>query len=471
VLDYTDHQVLRDQGHVRRLLAAAASDLGKTLEFRVRDPSERVPSSVVSGRLGAGQGTPSNLRSSGGRGKRLVRSQSSGTFGGGSGVRARRRFSAASSARPVQLLVIFALAAGALLAGVILFILPRARVTLITTAEPLSADLVIAFTAGGVTKSSGTDTYPARHLVVEETIEGEFVVETVVETGERSQGTVALMNRTSTPQGIKSGTRLSSEHGPVMRTERDVIIPPLAKASVKVRAELGGTTGNLSRQRLSMSALPKASQRLLFAEVIEPLRGGTDQPVRTLAEEDIARAAGALKDQAEVRLRRKLQTEFGDQEAWFERGELLRTVVAEETTSVPAGAATEIFRLRAKVRAEMLTAPQGALRDFLRNLLRARVGKAKDIAKDLSLDDLRVLDVRWDELTANLSLHVETTVVPALDQDGIKEQLGGRSVSDAEAFLRNLQGISSASVALSPVWVKHVPENRRNVHIRLERGR
>lgn len=474
VLDCADHRILFEQGHVRKVLAAAAADLGKTLVFAARQPSDRLQPLSAS-------------RSQGLRPAMKIRSKTVGAFprnrvlssvdDGFTGVtRIRRGGFLAQAMRPVRLLAAFAFVAGALLAGVVLFILPRAHVTLTTVAEPLSADLSVVLAADGVPlgtaaeapKDDSAGTHPARHVVVQEIIQGEFQVETVIETGERARGTVALINRTRAPQGIKSGTRLESERGIIVRTERDVIIPPKGQVQVGVRAESGGTAANFSPQRLSMPALPEESRGILFAEVVEPLQGGTDRPIRRLALADIKRGVEALKGQAEIRLKEKLQAEFGGEGTWLGLSELSRVAVEEETPSVLVGTETGTFRLRAKARAEALTAPVEELRTLFGGLLRTRAGEGKDIARDPSLDELRVLDVRWDDLNAALSLHAETTVVPALRLDIIKEQLLGRSLSDVEAFLRHLEGVRSASVLLSPVWVKHVPRNRRNVHIKLE---
>lgn len=461
VLDCADHRLLHDQGHVRRLLAVAAADLGKTLSFVENSlGTDADRDNTVSRRAAVVRDHQRKLLDRPGA-KRLSQDRTS---------QSSSWKSLPDSVRPVRLLTAFAFAAGALLAGVVLFILPRSRVTLATITEPLSADLTVELAVYGDATDEVNLAHPGRHVAVEETVQGEFPAETVVERGERAQGTVVLVNRTSAPQGIKTGTRLQDQNGVVVRTQKDAIIPPQGRAPVAVRAEAGGTAGNLSPQHLSMPALPKESRQLLFADVVESLRGGTDRPVRVVSSEDIRRASESLKALVEGRLKEKLRTEFGAESAWFERSELLRTVVTDESPSVPLKTETDKFQLRVTVRAEALTASGEALRSALDSLLRSRAGEGKDIVRGANLDDLRVLDVRWDDLRATLSLHAETTVVPALKVEELKEQLSGRSVADAEAFLQALPGVRRASVSLSPVWVKHVPENNRNVHVTVEHG-
>lgn len=448
LVDCTPHRLLAERPQVRRLLAAAASDFGKTVAFHLPETRGRAPAPGHEPR------SPAVVRRRTRSGDSLPRSPT-----------------VDPDSRGMKYPFVLAVLAGALLTSVVLFVLPRARVTITATAEPLVADLRIILDTSATEPRVGDGVHPARHLLVEDTVEGEFPVETIVEKGERATGMVELINQTRSPQGIKGGSRLVSASGVVVRTERGVIIPGSGRAPVTVRADAGGTNGNLEPQRLTFPALTEQAQRLLSAEAVTALRGGTDRPVRALAQADVDRAAAALRARAETALGEQLRAEHAPSPAGgpprppLERPELSRVTVADTESSVPIGTEGTSFRLRARVRAEALAAERDALSGFVRDLLRARAGEGKEVESAGNLDDLRVLTVQWGERRAELSLRVETTVGPALPDPDLKVRLAGRTAENAEAFLRTLPGIRKASVALSPVWIRRVPSNPRNIHL------
>lgn len=461
LLDCRQHPVLCADPFVRRLLQATAADFGKDVAFQLTDP--------------AGSAAASSARREA-RARPVV-----------SGPRRKRLLPRMLPDRPRLpwrrltlvtphgrgALIAFAVVAGMLLTGVVMFVAPRARARVVLATEPFSADLTLWLDTSVQEPQLATSTHPVRFLRSEEPFEGVFPVETVVEKGARAEGVVDIVNDTAAPQGIKARTRLQSTSGVVVRTQRDVIVPAGGRASVAVRAEEGGSTANLEPQRLVLPALSTASQRVLSGELVRPLRGGTDRSVRQLAATDIERGTAILREQAEGKLlelvrsdaRAASASEPEQKREAFSRPELSRVAVGTAESDPPAGTETDSFRLRTTIRAEALGVDVAALRAFLLDVLRRRVGDAKDLSKESSLEDLRVVDVRWDRGRVELSLHVETPLIPRLDREELRARLQGRTAEDAAAFLRALPGVRSADVRLSPPWVKRVPSLRRNIHL------
>ena len=228
LLDCRQHPVLGADPFVRRLLRTSAADLGKDVSFRFADPVVGRPAAAPR-RESRGQPVVAPPRR-----KRLLPLE----------LRefprpSWRRFAYATPRGRIAL-VAFAVVAGMLLTGVVLFVVPRGRVRLVLASEPFSADFTLWLDASVREPQPAASTHPARLLRVEESFEGEFPVETVVEHGARAEGTVDIVNDTTAPQGIKGRTRLEGASGVVVRTQRDVIVPAQGRASVTVQAEEGG---------------------------------------------------------------------------------------------------------------------------------------------------------------------------------------------------------------------------------------
>ncbi len=451
VMDVSAHTELRRRPDLVRVLRLAAAEAGKDL--RLVPAEDR--SAVAAARARPGRRTAE---------RRAAPAGAKGLSHRRPGPAERLALPKAESPRSSTVFLVFTVLAGALLAAVAVFVLPRARVTIETAVEPLVADLTISLSAAATEAAAPDAVMPARHVVAEEEVEGTFPVETIVQRGERAAGTAWLVNRTSSPQGIKGGTRLLAASGVVVRTQADALLPAGGRAAARVRADAGGSTGNLSPQRLTLPALPAASQRVLYAEIVEPLTGGTEREVREVGTADIERAAEALRTQSEARLMERVRKEFGEGE-WFDRPQLRRVVLRDPVSDVPVGAEAEQIRVRALVRGEALAVDADALRRLLAEQTAARAGGDRELLSDLPLGDARVVDVRWDELRAELSLRAETSVTFALPVREIRERLAGRAAEDAERYLGALPGVVSARVTLSPVWIRSVPAPPRNVSV------
>lgn len=447
LINASHHRALREQPHIRKLLQSAAAEAGKSVTFLMSDGAPRTPRAGQTGAL---------LRA---RRPRYSRSHSP-------------RWMLAQTSRTLHSPFLLAVGAGALLASVVLFVLPRAWITVHVSAEPLVTDVAFFLDTSATIPMAEGGVLPARHLNVEESVEREFPIETFQERGNRAAGSVNLVNATDTVQGIKAGTRLISRTGVVVRIQRGVIVPKQGRVSVPVRADQGGVSGNLSPQRLTIPGLAPSAQSVLFAENATALSGGSTQRVRVLTEEDLFRATQALRADAEARLRAKLQVQQPARErplgsgALLERSELLRTNVEVLETSPALGAEGEVVRVRARVSAEALTTTLDTLKQFLKDFLRTRAGPQKDITLDGDLHDLRVVSVNWSTRRVELSLHVETTVLPDLLQTELRARLAGQTPESAEELLKGLSGVREATVILSPVWVRRIPGNPRNIHLR-----
>ncbi|MDP3685584.1 MAG: baseplate J/gp47 family protein, partial [bacterium] len=336
VLDCRQHQVLKADPFVRRLLQTTAADFGKDVTFQ------------LVGRAGRDTAAPAARRESrsqtvsGPRRKRLL-PQMIREF-----PRSPWRRWTTAAPRGRLTLATFAVVTGMLLTGVVMFVVPRARVRLVLATEPFAADLTLWLDTSAREPQLATGTHSVRLLRVEETFEGDFPVETTVEKGARAEGSADIVNETAVPQGIKARTRLQSTSGVVVRTQRDVIVPAQGRASVAVQAEEGGSTGNLEPQRLVMPALSSASQRVLYGEAVRPLRGGTDQSVHQLAAADVERGTTILRENAERKLLEVIQSEArtasasgSQKQISFSRPELSRIAVGDAETVPSVGTEAE----------------------------------------------------------------------------------------------------------------------------------
>jgi hypothetical protein len=276
---------------------------------------------------------------------------------------------------------------------------------------------------------------------------------------------VELVNRTGGAQSIKSGSRLVSKDGVVFRTTVGVKVSASGTTNVDVLADEGGTRGNLQGGTLTFAALPNA-ESVLFARVTEPLSGGTDQPIRTLAAEDIARATEALKEHAGTTVRDHLRATFPP--GAFVRDELIRVIPVDTRPRETVGTETDGMHVQAKIRAEAIVALEEDILRASSAIASARSEGMKVFGRPLNMNDIRVRQVRWNDGIADLEFHVENVLHEDLHQETLAERLAGRTEDGAEEFLKGLPGVKEADVKLWPFWVRRIPSIPRNVPITIQ---
>lgn len=468
-LDITDHEELRTDGALRRTLAAAAAETGKQITFSVSgsplapSPSPArgasVPVTVVrpAPTLTA-QRVSSNAAQSHGSFERHATASEQRQKWVGIGFSVSRL---SSTGKRVAL--IFTFLAGLLATAAVIFLVPRAEVEIAPNVEPINADLAVRASADAAQVNPADGVIPARIISLEKTVEGTFPVEHIVERGERARGAIDIVNRTGSEQRLRRGSRLKHPSGVVLIMDDAVVVPPRGSARVPVTAQEGGTKGNLRDGQLAFVALPSSAQAVLFGRVVEPLSGGTDRPVPTLAEEDVRRAAEGLAKDAQAAVREDVQRQMP--RGTLGRGELMHVRIVDAVARESLGSELREFHLTGKLRGEAFAVPEAELLDLLQAMALKRTEGRKTLGKPLGLDTVRVTAVRWEDGTADFAARIENVAHEALDIGSVKERLAGRTQDGAVEYLRALPGVKDAQVTLRPFWIRRVPSIPRNVHV------
>lgn len=362
--------------------------------------------------------------------------------------------------------VFFSFFAGLLLAGGIFFILPRANVKLTPDAEPISLELPFTATVSALNVDVEKAVVPAQVLNYEENVDLAFPVKGFAQLGQRSRGQVTIINKTVTEQKIKGKSRLKNADGLVFTMDESAIIAPHSSASVRVTADGGGVAGNLQNGKLYFVALPETDQNILFAEIITPFSGGTDETVSALNEDDVEKA----KQQFLAENQEKLKKTLADS--------LVSDVVRDDrffdfdlsglASAEPAGAQISEFHLKGKVKARYFVFKRGDVDELIKRVVEKRVGSGKVLSKPLDEASLHIGKIDWKENALSLNYSLQNSLQNDFDLTEIKKNLVARTADGAKTYLLGLSGVKDASIKLSPFWVKRVPGFKKNIRIEME---
>ncbi len=383
--------------------------------------------------------------------------------------RERRRFPRPSRRAAILVAAIGApLIVLAIVAGILMYILPTATVTLMPTEKSISADLVYGLATSGSHYDVSIQPSPVTHTTIFD--------KQIPTTGERFEpdgsaaGTVLLTNPQLDAVTIPSGTALPGKNGITYITQKDVTIPKadpfvsqsFGSASVPVVAATAGDQGNTDAGTV-VGQLDSG----VFFNNSQAISGGTMKRIPVVSQADI----DALKQAAEADLASNTVPEF---QASIDQG--LQLVPNSQTTSDPTyqfslnagqdGADISVHATQT-VTAEVFDPGKlnALAKDEAARQLASKAGSNEIILGDtVTIGDPVPLS---DGLSFTRHATARTRAVISSDeQAALEKQIVGKNKQDAEAVIQTMSDVSSYSLKIKPDWLpQRMPE--LNSHIKV----
>lgn len=373
-----------------------------------------------------------------------------------------RRTSARLGYKERRIMAVFALVVLLLVGLAAVLFLPKAEIALTLQTAPLLIDqqLVLANR-----QTADASVIPGAAFVREVQIDGTIPVVSTQVVGEKASGVVTIVNRTTEEQPIKEQSRLVTGDGVLFYMQRHAIVAPNGTATVEVEAAEPGETGNIDSGRLTFAALDDSAASILYAEVNRPLTGGSGQQVKIVQEEDLAKtreaAGNAARQSAEEEIRDQLPKGWSLlEESWtFGSEQLTTTAEIGQQIDTIAYNGTMVVRVMGFEEAELERRLTAALEERLDQDYMLFPGPISFTKSVSSID--------WEKEEAALTVRVSHTTVPDFSLDTLKEKVAGRPQAEAEGYLQGLRGVESATVNLSPFWVRSIPSIDRRIQLDL----
>ena len=207
-----------------------------------------------------------------------------------------------------------------LFAGVAYYLVPSSSVVISPRVQNIPVDVGIRIDpdAGAVDVERGI--VPA---LITEVVVGESLTKPTTgrrrEPSSHAEGLVTIRNRTGQALELPMDSRVASSDGVVFLTKAPVLVPATLKvggtsipgeASVRVKAELPGLSGNAPQLSITEVSGPMGSKLEAFNP--QPLRGGDEREVSLVTQRDLDELYGVLLERLQSaaieRLRRQRET-------------------------------------------------------------------------------------------------------------------------------------------------------------------
>ncbi len=383
--------------------------------------------------------------------------------------------SATSGSAPKRMAGMILLAAIIVLAGVVYLMTGKARVALTPTSSAVDTEISVQASDAVSAIDDAFGKIPGQLVEVTKTTE-----HTVAATGKRdvaskARGKITVYNEySSSPQALVTNTRFGTSDGKIFRTLQSVTVPGSStnagktvagKITVDVIADAPGTEYNVPAGRFIIVAFKEKGDtnkvQTFYGISDAPMSGGASGPsvIVTQADYDAAKTAAIqlAKDQ--------VATAITAQGADFMVLNADAPVISDVTSSALVdNPASEV---KVTVTATLKTI---AFRTADLHELIARTMLKKD--RQVVLVDqhkLTYTDITFKSDLGTLAFTVGITGkgYAPIDIDAIRRDIAGKSSVGVRDFFHNREGVESATVTLSPFWVRSVPAKTSKIDIQV----
>lgn len=286
--------------------------------------------------------------------------------------------------------------------------------------------------------------------------------------GDKATGTVKIKTDAATilisGLTVPSGTQVQSSGGLIFVTTEPAVFAK-ADASGLSGIVVGVTAAGAGSKYngVTGTATTSASGVTSVAFVTSPT-GGTDKTITIVSADDISKATTQLQSQDSNAVRDELAKQFASDEIVVSEAYIVDSGTPTATPAVDQEAAT------AKLNAETTYTLLGVKRADLKAVYDTF------LATQLAGDSSQKVYKSGDEATQFASFQkidggysvkaiAAAQVGPNIDSGKVANDARGKQIGEVSQSLESIQGVSNATVTLSPFWVSRVPGDASHITV------
>lgn len=305
-----------------------------------------------------------------------------------------------------------------------------------------------------------------------------FEAKTVGYTESRARGNITIFNNFGTsPQVLIKTTRFESKStGLVYRLQETITVPGALKQGAKlipgsIKAEVVadeiGEKYNIAPDDFVIPAF-KGSPRYqgFYAKSFELFRGGLKGAGALVTADELQKAEEEVTAKVFEDTKKELESKVPP---GFKLLPGARAIKITKVSKPHVGEAVRTFTVAADATASAVLFKEDDLFLLLSKFV-IKEGSKEVILKQKSdvFKDISQLNFDFDSRLLTFNLVSNLVLSYDIDQEKLKNEIGGKSKSEAEAILRNRPEFTGFVVEISPFWIKKVPSSPKKVDIKIE---
>jgi hypothetical protein len=350
-------------------------------------------------------------------------------------------------------------------------VLPKAKITIKTSSEPVAANFTLnAAARAALDPVKGT--IPAKLETLDQTGN-----QSVTATGQQNNGTKATGSVTfsggdcgpSVPPDVPAGTGISASGVAFITQDRAIFGAKISGGHctfksdpINIVAQAAGSKYNISGATFTVSGRSDVSAG-------GSASGGTDNVITVLSQSDVDNVTQKLTTGATAEAFAK---SFEDKLA--KQGEYVFVstlkAAAPVITATPAvGQPASTSNVTIKITYTVLAVQKSDLSTAIQAKLASQIDKTKQKLNGNFLNDANItVQSQPAPNSAVLAVNENTTTVPIIDIASVKKQAKGKKVGDIKSAIGNWAGVKSVDIKLSPFWVSKAPSKDSKITVVLQ---
>lgn len=346
--------------------------------------------------------------------------------------------------------------------------LPKATIALSIQTAPLLVDQKLTIRSANTEEAN---VVPGAAFSRDVNVTASVPVTSKEVVGEKATGTVQIINRTTEEQKIKEKSRLATKDGTLFYMQKYVVVPAASdsspsSASVSVIADLAGTQGNITPQRLNFVALDDGAKSLLYGESTTAFTSGSGSEVAVVKDADIEAAKKSAQDMAKNQAEQEIRAQMP--KGWTILEESWNSSVSDFNSDAKVDTQVGTINFTANVSVRVLGYEESKFQKSLNDTLTAKLDKDFMLFPGPISFTKSVDSVDWDKGEGTVSVRVTHKTIPNFSVDALKDKLSALSQDEANKYLQGLEGVQSASIDLWPFWVHSIPSINQRVNISIK---
>jgi|GEM_PF-2424802 len=382
---------------------------------------------------------------------------------------------ASGASMPKRVALTLVVSAAIVLGSVVYLMTGKAHVALVPVSKAVDIQIIVQASDVFTAVDDAFAKIPGQLLDVSKTAEHMVTATGTRDVASKARGKITVYNEySSSPQTLVTNTRFGSSTGKVYRTLQSVVIPGSTVSASKtvagtltvdVIADAPGTEYNIPAGKFIIVAFQEKGDtnkvQSFYGVSDAAMTGGASGPsvVVTQANYDAAKNAATSAVQTELSA------------ALFALGADLQVLEANKSsiTSVTSSANPDDAAQSVTVTVVGGIKTIAFRKKDLQDLIAGAILKKEHLVVNPEQLQLSFSDVAFkaDIGTLLFTVSIQGKGYSPINTETIQRDIAGKSAPDIRDYFRNKEGVESATVSLSPFWVRSVPSNIGKIDVQL----
>lgn len=354
---------------------------------------------------------------------------------------------------------------------------PKANAILVLDAKNFEKEVPLVISRDQ--KESNPSAVPATMIDSEKELTKQFGATGIKTSGDKAVGKITISNSWDlNSQTISKGSKFVSK-GKTFVSTADVVVPGITisppptrmipgQVEVNVESENPGGEYNIAASDFVITSLPTSKQGSIVGRSTAPMSGGKTVEIKIVSDDDLAKASAALKEEAT----KQLQAEIADK-AGKSSLKLVADCFSNETISMEADKKlndeAETFQMKLKLKVFSIGYLESNLIKSVNSAVEADL-KSDEMLLNSEGSEYRVekSECILDDGLVRAKSFYKGQVVKKIDAEKLKEEINNMSLGLAASLLNKIDGVKSATIDVTPGFIKWTPVLSRRIEIKLD---